>query len=80
MARDLSEVFLSLEAVLVYTFAFLVILIIFLLSSGCNPRRDLWGCLAMSEDQIMLVFFVAFVAKYVGASMSSFSSFASTLS
>ena len=80
MARDLSEVFLSLEAVLVYTFAFLVILIIFLLSSGCNSRRDLWGCLAMSEDQIMLVFSVAFVAKYAGASMSSFSSLASMLS
>ena len=80
MARDLFEMYRSLEAVLVYTFAFFVILIIICLSSGCNSRRDLWGCLAMSEDQIMLVIVVASVAKYAGASMSSFSSLASMLS
>ena len=42
--------------------------------------RDLWAVLAMSEDQIMQVMLVAFVAKYAGASMSAISSLASMLS
>ena len=40
----------------------------------------MWAVLAMSEDQIMQVMLVAFVAKYAGASMSAISSFASMLS
>ena len=63
MAWDVSERSLSLEAVLVYTFALMVILILFCLSFGWNPGRDLWGVLAMSQNQIMQVMLVAFCYK-----------------
>ena len=80
MELDVSERSLSLEAVLVYRFALMVILFLVCLSFGRNSGRDLWAVMAMSEDQIMQVRLVVFTAKYAGASMSSISSLASILS
>ena len=58
----------------------MVILILLCLSFGWNLGMDLWGVLAMSQDQIIQVMLVAVVTKYTGASMSSIWSLASMLS
>ena len=79
MAWDVSERSLSLEAVLVYTFALMVILIV-LFASWINFGQRFVGSSGNEWRPNQQVMLVAVVAKYAGASMSSISTLPCMLS